>query len=148
MKILYLLLAVGIGVTFAVQPAINGAVARIFGSPVSAGALSVAITFSTCLLLVPLFGGVPTTTQFAALPWWVLFGGLIGVGVIVGGAGIVPITGAAVFFVCMVAGQMVGSAIVDQIGAFGLPQKSITWTRAAGLGLVILGVFLVQLERS
>ncbi|MEM7438620.1 MAG: DMT family transporter [Pseudomonadota bacterium] len=148
MKIAYLLAAVAIGMAFAVQPAINGAVARIFGSAVSAGALSVTITCMTCLLLIPFFGGAPSTAQLASLPWWVIFGGLIGVSVIVGSAAIAPATGAAAFFVCLIAGQVVGSAVVDQIGAFGMPRQPISLMRIAGLGLVVLGVVLIQMERS
>lgn len=148
MNLFYLLAATVLGVCFALQPAINGAAARILGSPVSAATVSVAITLVACVVLMPLFGGVPKTTALKALPWWVVFGGLIGAGVVAGGAAIAPVTGAAIFFVCLVAGQLVGSALVDHIGAFGLPRQPMSVLRFAGLALVLLGVLLVQFDRA
>ena len=148
MKIFLLLAATAIGMTFATQPAINGAAAKILGSPVSAAVISVAITLIACIALLPLFGGPPKMADVMALPWWVVFGGLIGAGVVAGGAAIAPITGAAVFFVCMIAGQLFGSALVDYLGAFGLPKQSLSPARLAGLALVLAGVLLVQFDRT
>lgn len=148
MKIAYLLATTAIGVSFALQPAINGAAAKILGSPVTAAAISVAITMLACLALLPLFGGSPKLSDVQLLPWWVVFGGLIGAAVVAGGATIVPVTGAAIFFVCLIAGQLAGSAVIDHIGAFGLPKQSMSLTRLAGLGLVLLGVLLVQFDRA
>ena len=56
MKLFYLLAATAIGVSFALQPAINGAAAKILGSPVSSAVISVAITLLTCIVLLPVFG--------------------------------------------------------------------------------------------
>ncbi|MEM7256944.1 MAG: DMT family transporter [Pseudomonadota bacterium] len=147
MNIVYLLSALAIGVTFALQPAINAASARVLGSSFSAAVVSVAITLTTCVLLMPLFGAKLSTTAVTALPWWVVFGGLIGVGVVAGGAAIVPVTGAAIFFVCLIAGQLIGSAIADHIGVFGLAQRAITPTRVIAIGLVLCGVALLQFDQ-
>ena len=148
MKLLFLLSATAIGVAFALQPAINGAAAKSLGSPVSAATISVAITLFACFALMPLFGGLPKAQDVLALPWWIIFGGLIGAGVVAGGAAIAPVTGAAAFFVCMIAGQLFGSALVDHFGAFGLPQQSLSPARLAGLALVLAGVLLIQFERA
>ncbi len=147
MKLFYLLAATAIGVSFALQPAINGAAAKILGSPVSSAVISVAITLLTCIALLPVFGATVSAGAVATLPWWVIFGGLVGAGVVAGGAGIAPITGAATFFVCMIAGQLVGSVIADHFGAFGLQERPISTLRIVAICLVLAGVLLVQFDR-
>lgn len=140
----YLLAAVAIGVAFAAQPAINGVAASILGSALPAAVLSIAITLIVSTLIM--FGGrtVPTWETWAQLPWWIGIGGLIGVLVVAGGATIVPITGAAVFFVCLIAGQLAGSVFLDQIGAFGLPQQDISPMRLLGVMLTFGGALLAR----
>ena len=97
-----LLIAVLIGAAFAAQPSINAAAAQIFGSAIPAAVLSIAITLVASAVLMFVTKTVPTVEMVKALPWWVVFGGLIGVAVVAGGATIVPITGVALFFVCFV----------------------------------------------
>ena len=71
-------------------------------------------------------------------------GGLIGVLVVAGSAAIVPVTGAAMFFVCLIAGQLLGSVALDHFGAFGLPEIQISPIRLIGVVLALAGVLLVQ----
>ena len=132
-----------IGLAFAQQPLINAAVARTLGSPVAAAILSVSVT---CLCLLPLLplGGTLRPTVVAALPWWAVCGGLIGVLIVAGSASLVPLTGAALFVVCLVAGQLSGAAIADHVGAFGLPVRAASPRRLVGLAFVVLGAILVQ----
>jgi transporter family-2 protein len=57
---------------------------------------------------------------------------------------IAPVTGALVFFVCVVGGQLLGAMIVDHFGAFQLAVRPISLLRLLGLALVLLGAVLVQ----
>ena len=147
MKMFYLIAAAAIGASFALQPAINGAAAKILGSPVASAVISVAITLLTCIALLPLFGAKLSASSVTALPWWVIFGGLIGAGVVAGGAGIAPVTGAAAFFLCMIAGQLIGSVLADHFGLFGLDVRHISPTRLIAVGLVLTGVVVLQLDK-
>lgn len=141
---LMLLAAILIGAAFATQPAINAVAGSAFGSTFPAAALSLGISFIAAALVTIVLGTTPTWPSVAALPWWVVFGGLIGVLVVAGGVAIVPVTGAALFFVCMVSGQLIGSILLDHFGAFGLAVKELTTTRLLGVGLAITGVVLVR----
>ena len=145
MKFAYLIAAFLIGMSFSLQPAINAAAARVLGSPVSAAALSVAITLIALLILMPVFGASISAGSLTSLPWWVIFGGLIGAAVVAGGAAIAPITGAALFFVCLIAGQLVGSVVVDTSGAFGMAVRELSMTKIAGVALALGGVVLVRI---
>ena len=139
-----LLFAVLIGAVFAAQPSINAAAAQIFGSAIPAAVLSIAITLAASGGLMIVTNTMPTAAMMKALPWWVVFGGLIGVAVVAGGAAIVPITGAALFFVCFVAGQLAGSLLLDQFGAFGMAVRDVSPLRLIGLLCTLLGVVLVR----
>lgn len=144
MPLAYLLAACAIGAAFAAQPGINAAAAKILGSPFPAAVLSVSITLLASTIIMIAGRTTPSWDMIAHLPWWVIIGGLIGVLVVGGGAAIVPATGAAIFFVCLIAGQLVGSILFDHIGAFGLPVREITLTRMTGVLLTFLGVILVR----
>ena len=144
MQNLYLLAAVLIGIAFACQPGFNTVAAKILGSPFPATVLSVAVTLLASIAVMVLTQTTPALSTFAAVPWWVLIGGLIGVLVVGGGVVLVPLTGAALFFVCLIAGQLVGSVILDHVGAFGLDVRQISLSRIAGVVLTFGGILLVR----
>ena len=145
MNLIFLLSAVAIGMAFATQPAINGAAVKALGSPVAAAALSVAITLVACLVILPVSGGTLKPAVLLSLPWWIVLGGLIGAFVVAGGAAIAPVTGAALFFVCLICGQLIGSVLVDHFGAFGMTQTPVSLTKIAGVALALGGVVLVRM---
>lgn len=145
MNLIFLLSAVAIGMAFATQPAINGAAVKTLGSPVAAAALSVAITLIACLVILPFSSGTIKPSALISLPWWIVLGGLIGAFVVAGGAAIAPVTGAALFFVCLICGQLVGSVLVDHFGAFGMTEKPVNLTKIAGVALALGGVVLVRM---
>ena len=132
-----------LGMVFSQQPIINAALVRTVGSPVTAAAVSVFITLCCLLVMVPFSGGSLRPSVVASLPWWSLLGGFIGVGLVAGGAALAPMTGAALFFVCMVAGQLMGASIADHVGAFGLPERPLSIMRFVGLALVMVGAWFV-----
>lgn len=138
-------LSVLVGMVFSQQPVINAAVARTLGSPFHASVLSVFITLCCMLALLPLgAGGSLRPSLLWTLPWWSVLGGVVGVAIVAGGAMLTPILGAALFFACLVGGQLLGAAIADHVGAFGLPQRPISFTRVAGLVMVLVGAVLVH----
>ena len=145
MNLGYLFAAIALGVCFAAQPAINGMVVRILGSPIAAATLSVVITLVCCLAFLLITSTTPSTSSLTQLPWWVVLGGLIGALVVVGGAAIAPVTGVAVFFVCLIAGQLLGSVFVDYVGAFGMEQRPISLLKAMGVLLALGGAILVRI---
>ena len=48
------------------------------------------------------------------------------------------------FFVCIVAGQLIGSTIADHYGAFGLTVREMSGSRILGISLVLAGAVLVS----
>ncbi len=144
MPLTYLLITSMIGAAFAAQPGINAAAAKVLGSPLPATVLSIAITLVSSAVIMIVSRTTPSWEMVTNLPWWVVLGGLIGVLVVGGGAAIVPITGAAIFFVCLIFGQLVGSVLLDHFGAFGLQVREISLLKVGGLLLTLAGVLCVR----
>ena len=147
-SVVHLAAAVAIGVCLALQPPINALMARTLGSSLLAAVVSIAISLAVVVPVWLVVGqGDGDLGQVRALPWWVLLGGTFGVVFVAGSVIAAPVLGIALFFVCVVAGQLLGATVVDHLGAFGLPVKPLTPMKIVGIGLVLLGAALVQRAR-
>src|SRR5689334_22095959 len=104
-SLVYIVAAFAIGVTLALQPAINAVMGRVLGSPLVASVFSIVISL---IVVVPAWlavgQGAGDLARVPALPWWVVFGGVIGGVVVAGSLTLAPAMGIALFFVCIVAG--------------------------------------------
>ena len=142
---LYIAAAIAIGASLSLQPPINAVMARSLHSPLLAACLSIAISL-ICAVAVWLTWsqGAGDLAQVKELPFWVVIGGIVGAVFVAGGIIVAPILGIALFFVCVVAGQLTGSILADQFGAFGIPVRPVNMTKLLGLGLVLAGAALVQ----
>lgn len=142
---LYLAAALVIGAFLAMQPLMNAVLARATGSPTGAAAISVMVAFIGALALVAVAGrGDTSRAALASVPWWIYLAGFAGTAFVAGGVVIAPVTGALLFFLCIVAGQLFGAALADHFGALGLEVRPVSPTRLAGLALVLAGVVLVR----
>jgi transporter family-2 protein len=141
----YMLAAIVVGTLIAAQPPLNAILARAVGNAFGATAISIAVAFITILVLLLFTGsGNITRESLASVPWWVYLAGTVGAIFVGSGVVIAPVTGALVFFVCIVAGQLLGSLLADHFGAFGLQVREVSLWRLAGLGLVLTGAVMVS----
>jgi len=140
----YMLAAVAIGAMVSAQPAWNAILARSIGSAFGAAAINTLVGFMFCLMILPVAGaGRFSTATLTGVPWWVYLGGVVGGMFVISGVVVAPVTGALVFFVCVVSGQLIGSVVADHYGAFGLEIRPASFGRLAGVGLVVAGAILV-----
>lgn len=141
----YIITALAIGFLISLQPSINAVMARELSSALLASTVSIGISFCLVFLAWQILGkGAGDFSQVRQLPWWIVLGGVGGMVFVVGGVMVAPTLGFALFFVCIIAGQLVGSTVVDQFGAFGLPVKPASTMKLAGLAMVLAGAALVQ----
>jgi transporter family-2 protein len=78
-----------------------------------------------------------------AVPWYALSAGLFGL-LIVGSIGYtVPRLGLATAFTVMVAAQFIMAALVDHFGWLGAQVRPMELPRLAGVGLLVLSVWLI-----
>ena len=141
----YALTAVGVGAALAIQPAMNAALARSIGSSNGASTLSIAVALLTMLALISFTGaGDISRARLADVPWWIFLAGTIGALFVAGGTYIAPVTGTLLFFVCVVAGQLMASTIADHFGILGLEIREVSPMRLFGVGLALAGAVLVS----
>lgn len=93
--------------------------------------------------LIPLlFLGGGKLAQWRSLPWYALVAGAFGLIVIGAVSYMIPRIGAAGAIVSIVAGQLLVSTILDHFGWLGAMERPLDATRAIGLAVVFVGVWL------
>ena len=143
--LVYLAAAVGLGVVVAFQPLVNAVLARAIGSAYGAAAISIMVAALGALIMVAVAGrGDMSRATLASVPWWVYLAGFVGTLFVAGGVVIAPVTGALLFFMCVVAGQLLGATLVDHFGLFGIALRPASAARLIGLALVLAGVLVAQ----
>jgi transporter family-2 protein len=80
--------------------------------------------------------------QWRSLPWYTLAAGVFGLIVIGAISYMIPRVGVAAAITTIVAGQLLVSTILDHFGLLGAMGRSMDPTRALGLGIVLVGVWL------
>ncbi len=107
---------------------------------------SVFITYAgggLVITLVMLFLRGGNLRAAASAPWYALTAGLLGL-ISVGTIGFtVPRLGLTSALTLVVAGQFLASALIDHFGWFGAAAQPVSVTRLLGLGVIVLGVWLV-----
>lgn len=141
----YMLAAIVVGMFVSAQPPLNAILSRAVGNPYGATAISIFIAFLTILAMVAFTGpGEISRRTLSSVPWWVYLAGTAGAIFVGAGVVIAPVTGTLVFFACIIAGQLIGSALADQFGAFGLETRTISAWRVAGIAMVLVGALLAS----
>jgi transporter family-2 protein len=127
------------------QAGSNAALGRTLGHPLWATLVSLLISLLVLLpVLLSLRVPAPLFGHASQLPLWGWLGGLAGVIYISAALLITPRLGATGFIVCVIAGQMLASLLIDNFGLMGLPQKEINVARVAGVLLILIGMLVVQ----
>ena len=138
-------LALGAGVSVAVQQVLNGALRTSLSSPAWAGFVSYLVgLFTMVVVLFALGERLPAWQAVANTPWWTWSGGVLGGVFILLMILLLPSLGAATLIALVVTGQMATEITLDHIVAFGLASHQINLSRLAGAGLLIAGVILIK----
>lgn len=146
MRIGLMLFAVLVGALQPLQAVVNSQLAQRGATVIWAASISAAIS-SIALLAVALFVWrmpPPSLEILFSTPPILFMGGVLGALILVMMILVAPRLGVAMMSVCFVAGIVVCSLALDQFGAFGMPQQSLTVGRAAGAGLIVVAVILVR----
>jgi len=139
------LLGVAAGAVIPVQATMNSAVGRALGRPEWAALVNFVVgsLALACLLLVQR-AAVPPGEAWSRAPWWAWGGGFLGAFFVAVTVLLTPRLGVLATLTLMLAGQLVASSILDHHGLLGLAVRAFTPVRAAGVALVLAGVFLVR----
>ncbi|NNC13510.1 DMT family transporter [Planctomonas sp. JC2975] len=132
-----------------IQARVNGELALELGDGYTAALISffvglVVIAVTTAVSAKARRGirMIPSAVRSGQLPWWMLLGGLAGALLVLSQGLAVAIIGVALFTVAVVAGQTIGSLVIDARGMGRVPPKPVTLTRVVGTIVVIGSVAL------
>lgn len=151
---LSLVVALLCGAGMALQSRVNSGLAEELDSASAAAIWSFG---SGCVILLVLVACIPSGRAGTAklvrglrdgtVPYWALGGGAVGAWFVLSQGLSGALIGVAMFTVAIVAGQTVGSMVIDRIGVAGLPARTITVTRALGAILALAAVILASWGR-
>jgi len=134
------------GAIVPVQAVSNAVLARHLGHPLWASLVSLLISIIVLAPLLFIFK-VPKPVLSADLlhqPFWIWIGGIAGMLYLTSALILVPKIGGITFFVMVIAGQLVISALIEHFGLFGMPKQPVQIAKLAGIGLVVAGVLVMQ----
>ncbi|MBV9763193.1 MAG: DMT family transporter [Acidobacteriaceae bacterium] len=124
--------------------AMNGQLNKYLVNPYLASTVSFAvITFFFVAVFFAVPHPLPTMDDLKNLPWWAVFGGLVGAVQVFAGLTLVGRVGAGTFMSVTVSAALVASLLIDHFGWFRMDVHSVTPLRALGGLLLISGAALV-----
>ncbi len=139
------LIALIIGAGISVQAGVNAQLRMATGSPILTALISFLVGTSILLGAYLLTARAPLPfSAIVDLSWWKFMGGVMGTLYITGIIVLAPRIGAANTIGFTIAGQLIFAVILDHFGWIGFPVRPISVVRAAGVMLIVLGIYLVQ----
>ena len=139
------LLAMCVGIALPLQAGINAELRVWLGHPVQAALVSFSAGTLALIILVLVLRLPWTAAQpLASAPWWIWFGGLLGVAYVSMTIVLAPRLGAATLLSAAMAGQLMGSLVMDHYGIVGYSVRTISTGRVLGVALLLLGVLLIH----
>jgi transporter family-2 protein len=137
-----IMLAAGIGIP--ILAALNAALGRLMGSPAAAAAILFTVALTIAAIATALTGP-QALARAAEAPKHLFLGGVLVAFYVLSITYIAPSFGIgnAIFFVLV--GQLISAAAIDHFGLFGAQLNPITLSRAGGLALMGIGVWVTQL---
>jgi transporter family-2 protein len=145
MLLMFIVVALLIGMLLPLQAGINAQLRDVLGHPVLAALIS--FTVGTAVLIGATFLMRAPWSGLARLPetpWTLWTGGAIGATYVFTAIILAPRLGAATLIALTVTGQMVGSLVIDHYGLAGYPVHPISIWRIIGGALLMAGVALIQ----
>jgi transporter family-2 protein len=143
--IVFFALALITGALIPIQAATNAAFSKSIGNPIITGLIVFIVGLAGMLLFILLSKTpFPTQQQLTAAPLYGYLGGMIVATYVVMITVLVPRIGVGTAIGLIVTGQIICAVIIDHFGLFNVAVRSISLTRAAGVLLMIGGIYLVM----
>jgi transporter family-2 protein len=141
---MFYLFAVAAGLCNAVQSASNAALMRGLKNPFLVVFVSLFVSSVVSVAAGVVLRQIGTGQAAPGdVPWWAWFGGLFGAILLLTQPIVVPRLGIGPYIGLLVTASVIGSVLIDNFGALGVPQHVATLPRIAGAALMIVGVVLV-----
>ncbi|AWL27937.1 DMT family transporter [Acinetobacter defluvii] len=141
--LLFLPLAMGIGIAMSIQTAINTQLREYLYSPLQAALLSFLI--GTIVLAIFVFfqsTPKPSLHSLGQIPWYLWLGGCLGVYAISISIYTAPKLGFLSLSGLIIFGQIMMSMLLDHFGWLGVEKTQLNWQRLFGGVVIFIGVLL------
>ena len=125
----------------AMQAPINSGLGRSVGT-FGAASMSFAIGTIVLVAIAAVTGGWDFS-GIGELSWYYFLGGLLGAVYVTSVLVTVRTLGAGGVTAATISGQLAMSVVIDRLGILGLEETPITWDRIVGVGLLLVGTFLI-----
>lgn len=126
------------------QACLNRQVAERLGSSGEAALLSTVVgslsLVAAALVQLAVEGGDARALSQSAVgvPAWMLLGGVIGALLVLSALVLASLVGVTMYFTLYVAGQLLSSLALDELGLFGVDRMPVTWKRLIGTATVLV----------
>ncbi len=137
-----IMLAAGIGIP--VLAALNAQLGGRIGSPAAAASVLFVVAFAVAVAVTLATGGTGALAALPRQPAHLFLGGVLVAFYVLSITWVAPRFGIGNAIVCVLLGQMIAASVIDQWGLFGATLRPVTLMRGAGIGLMAIGVLLVQ----
>ncbi|WP_212515092.1 DMT family transporter [Acinetobacter soli] len=139
--LLFLPLALGIGIAMAIQTALNTQLRESLHSPLQAAFISFLIGTIVLGLLVSFEDATkPSLAQLGQIPWYLWLGGFLGVYAISVSIYTAPKFGFLTLSGVIIFGQLGMSMLLDHFGWLGNQKVPVNWQRVLGAIMIFAGV--------
>lgn len=139
-KLMYLSLMVFAGFMIGFQSPINAMLSKKVGILESSFLSFLGGTIA--LAIIVFLFGKGRVAGALEVPYWQLFGGILGAIVVLNTIICVPHLGVMPTMVAMILGNLVVSAAIDHFGWFGIPVTPFSWQRFLSFILMFAGLML------
>ncbi len=138
-----IMLLAGIGIPL--LAALNARLGTRIGAPFTAATVLFVVAFLVAAFAMLVSGQGPALASLPSQSWYLFLGGLFVANYVLSVTVVAPRFGVGNAVFCVLLGQMISAAAIDQFGLFGAMVRHITVARAVGLGAMAAGLALIQL---
>lgn len=131
-----------VGGLIALQPPVNAGLGKVTGT-VAAAFVSFLIGTLILAALVAVSGQADGLRSTFDVEWYYLAGGALGVAYVFTVLVTVSSIGAGGVAAATITGQLTASVIIDRLGILGLEEQALSAERLLGVGLLLVGTYLV-----
>jgi len=138
-----LIIVIGLigGVAVGLQSPMAGIIGQKLGGTASSFIVHLGGMVLSAILLVA--RGGENIQDWKTLPWYMLGAGVFGVILYQTISVTLPRLGSTMTIMLIIVGQLLVGVLIDHFGWMGVAQHPITWTRALGVLVLLVGGYLI-----
>ena len=144
MSYVWMLLALAMGASVALQGGLNTALSNRLGTGVTLMITTLLVTLLCLLLWIAMPGPRVSAKILAQTPWYEYLGGVFGFLIIFLAVVLFPRLGAGLTLSLAITGQLLFALVIDHFGLLGMEAHPMNLARTAGVVLLVSGAALLK----